>query len=240
MGQTVTWLSCALSGALTRSVVHFFPSAGGVSAPYPARCKLTLFGNGGEPRSVVLEGARLSHPDGLWLDDAFPQMREGAGMYGLRVELETAQPRVDMDASGCVIEFHSSLHLTRFWPVKLSKDGAAQRRGALPLIQDPFQVSSIVVVNGGAEAIRPTVRATSLQRTGQVAIDALPLPAIPAMSVAEVPIPQTFFDDVAPQECSFGLLRMAGAELAELPGDAVVFVVYRDPSTTNPVSVCSL
>ena len=241
MSQSVTWMSFAVAGTLTRSVVHFFPSAGGSSVPYPAQCKLSLFGNGTEPRSVVLEGARLSHPDGLWLDDAFPHMRECAGNYGLFVELETSQPRVDIAASGCVIEFHSSLHLTRFWPLTVAKDGKATRRGALPLVQDAFQTSSIVLVNGSQEGIRPTLRATALQRTGKVFTAPLTIPAIEPHSVAEVPVPATFFDEIAPQECSYGLLRMAGLELeTELPAGVSVFVLYRDASNTHPVSVCGL
>lgn len=209
--------------------------------PYPAQCKLSLFGNGMEPRSVVLEGARLSQPDGLWLDDAFPQMKEGAGLYGLFVELQTPQPRVNIEASACVMELHSSLHLTRFGPARLGEDGCAARRGALPLIQDAFQTSSVVLVNGSDEAIRPGLRATCLRRVGRVEAMPIAVPSIGPRSVAEVPLPASFFDEIEPQECSYGLLRMAGVELeTELPAGIAVFMLYRDASTTQPVSICGL
>jgi hypothetical protein len=241
MSQTTTWLSCIAAGTLTRSVVHFFPSSGGVSAPYPAQCKLTLFGTGVEPKSVILEGARLSQPDGLWLDDAFPNLRQGGGFLGLFIELHTPQPRVDITSSGCVVELHSALNLTRFWPLHLGKDSLSERRGALPVVHDPFQTSSLLLVNGSGASFRPKLLSTRLQRDGRVVEAQVPVSELAAFSVAEVPLSQTYFDDSHPLECSFGLLRMAGVELTEpLPADTAVYVLYRDASSTNPLSVCAL
>jgi len=192
-------------------------------------------------RSVVLEGARLSQPDGLWLDDAFPQIREGAGLYGLFVELETPQPRTDLEASGCVVELHSSLHLTRFWPAKLSKEGHSPRRGALPIVLDAFQTSSLVIVNGHTEGIRPTLKSTAQQRSGKVLSAPLSIPMVEPQSAAEIPIPPTFFEEIIPQECSYGLVRVAGLELeGVLPAGVAAFVLYRDASNNHPVSVCGL
>ena len=74
--QSVKWIGFGVSNALSRTVVHFFPSGGGVTAPYPANCMLNLFSLtvdesiGGlahklEEKKIVLEGARLSQPDGV-------------------------------------------------------------------------------------------------------------------------------------------------------------------------------
>ncbi len=221
--------------------MHFFPSSGNISAPYPAHCKLSLFGGGLEPKTVMLEGARISQPDGLFLDDVFPNLKEGGGFYGLFVELHTPQPRVDISASGCVVEFHSTIHMSRFWPVRLTKEGMAERRGALPLIQDPFQTSSVVIVNGSQESFRPTLTSSRLVRSQEIVRQPLSVPSIEPYSVAEVPIPATYFDEIQPQECGFGLMRMAGIEMpSELPPGCAVYVMYRDATSTHPVSVCAL
>ena len=117
--QSVKWIGFGVSNALSRTVVHFFPSGGGVTAPYPANCMLNLFSLtvdesiGGlahklEEKKIVLEGARLSQPDGVRLDQAFEDLSQGVkGFFGITVELSTGQPKVDLSGSSCIIE-HSS------------------------------------------------------------------------------------------------------------------------------------
>jgi len=63
--QCIRWITFGLSTAVAETLVHFFPSAGNVSAPYPALCKIRAFSDGDTIGEVTLEGARLSHPDGL-------------------------------------------------------------------------------------------------------------------------------------------------------------------------------
>jgi len=118
--QSVKWMSFGISNALTRTVVHFFPSEGGVTGPYPASCALRIFGKGVQEKRIVIEGARLSHPDGVRVEDAFPALKsDQVGLFGLEIEVSTIQPRVDIGASSCVVELASKGHSAKFWPKKL-------------------------------------------------------------------------------------------------------------------------
>ena len=120
--QTVKWLGFCVAQAMSRSVLHFFPSSDNASAPYAATCTLTLLGSGGTRSSVVLEGGRLGHPDGLRLEDAFPVLKgEVSGVFGLEVEISTPQPRLDVRSSGCVVEVISQGRPVRFAPKKIIK-----------------------------------------------------------------------------------------------------------------------
>ena len=40
--QSITWKSFGIATATTRTLVHFFPSAGNVSAPYPVMCRFQI------------------------------------------------------------------------------------------------------------------------------------------------------------------------------------------------------
>ena len=86
LAQVVSWVAPVVSSGLTRTVVHFFPAARGVASPYSVSCRLTLFGGGIERRSVVLEGARLNQPDGLFVDEAFPELPEMVQAAALPVQ----------------------------------------------------------------------------------------------------------------------------------------------------------
>jgi hypothetical protein len=120
--QTIKWLGFCVAQTMSRSVLHFFPSSDNASAPYAASCTLTLFGPGGMRSSVVLEGGRLGHPDGLRLEDAFPALKgEVSGVFGLEVEISTPQPRLDVTSSGCVVEIVSQGLPVRFAPKKLMR-----------------------------------------------------------------------------------------------------------------------
>jgi hypothetical protein len=120
--QSIKWLGFCVAQTMSRSVLHFFPSSDNASAPYAASCTLTLFGAGGVRSSVVLEGGRLGHPDGLRLEDAFPALKgEASGVFGLEVEISTPQPRLDVTSSGCVVEIVSQGLPVRFAPKKLLK-----------------------------------------------------------------------------------------------------------------------
>lgn len=243
MKQNVAWLGFCTSGTLTRTAVHFFPSAGGVTAPYAAQCKLSIFCHGSERKSVVLDGARLSQPDGVWLDDAFPELRSANGLVGMEVEIHTTQPRVDMSASGCILEFHSGLGLSRYSPVMLDVDAVPL---PLPLIKDGFATSSLVIVNGSDAEIQPKLLSSRLVRAmtseqANCVTSALAVSAIPARSIEEVNLPENFFTEVIPTECSWGLVRLAGVALAaSLPKDAVGYVAFRDPVNGQLLSVSAL
>ncbi|MCB0340447.1 MAG: hypothetical protein KDD53_12625, partial [Bdellovibrionales bacterium] len=82
------WVSFCAHDSLLRSIFHFFPSALGVTVPYPAECRISLFGDGFGMRQVVLQGARLNQPDGVRLEDAFPSLLESApSLLGIEITI---------------------------------------------------------------------------------------------------------------------------------------------------------
>src|SRR5262249_17243193 len=104
-----------------------------------------------------------------------------------------------------------------------------------------FQTTSVVIVNGSKTAFRPTLTSSRLVRGEEIVRQPLSVPTIDPYTVAEVPIPSSYYDDIRPQECTFGLMRMAGIELTSmLPPYCAVYIMYRDASSTHPVSVCAL
>ncbi|MBN8549300.1 MAG: hypothetical protein J0M12_08305 [Deltaproteobacteria bacterium] len=248
--QTVRWLSFCISNAVTRSVVHFFPASVNVAGPYAAQCKLSLFGKDIERKSVVLEGARFGQPDGFRLDDVFPQLQEGtSGFFGLEFELSTTQPRTDLSASTCVIELSSRGQSCRFWPRRYIQDTEPSPRSALiprtaatrsPLaLKDPFSASSLVIVNGTAEAFSPKF----LQRrpSAESEPSLLSLDSLAPATVVEFDVSELATVGQEPVECSWGLVRAAGLWLSEpLPEGAVAYMMYRDVVTRRPVSVAAL
>ena len=254
--QSVKWVSFGISNALTRTVVHFFPSEGGVTAPFPATCALRIFGQGLVEKKVVIEGARLSHPDGVRVEDAFPALRsDQVGLIGLEIEIATPQTRVDLTSSGCIVELASKGHSAKFLPKRLlpvlsatqlllqpkrSEDEppAPQPPRAAVALRDAFSTSSVVVVNGSADAYRPSLCAVSPGGEPQE----IPLPTLLAGAAVEIVLDDGFFNDAAARECSWGISRAKALIIREsrFIETKAVFVVYRDALTRRPVSVRAL
>lgn len=231
MMQTVIWKGPIIGSALSRSFLHFFPSSGNVTAPYNTVCRLTLFGAGIEQKIVNLEGARLSQPDGVKLDEVFPALREGIkGFAGLEVELSGGHARVDLAGSSCVFEYLTGNQSVRFWPRQYvlsslaATAGGAGRRGSgapskvaevsaqereasvvrrFPLLKDSFTTSSVVILNPSDCAA--TISLRDGVRGGVVATE-----RIEARAVLEVPIPEKVFAEFGSvREMNWGLLRTA-------------------------------
>ena len=113
--QTIRWIGFGILTALTRTALHLYPSSGTVTAPYPVNCRLALFGPGFQSKQVTLDGVRLSQPEGLWLDEVFPILRDsGASLFGIDLSFSCNQSRVDLGGSGCVIEFSSMSQSARY------------------------------------------------------------------------------------------------------------------------------
>jgi hypothetical protein len=238
--QTVRWVSFCISNTLTHSIIHFFPSEGSVTAPYQASCQLTLFGEHCVEKRVLLEGARLSCPDGVRIEDAFPIVAdEGNGLFGLYVEVSTLQPRVDLSGSSVVIELQSRGNAAKFWPRTLSQANAASVQATAPAFKDPFTSTSVMAVNGAQVERRAELFARSLITPG--ADEAISLGIVPAHGVSEMPLPVNFFEGVDPVEFEWGLSRARGVyRQAALPPDLAYFLVYRDAASRRVVSVHAL
>lgn len=222
------WLGFGVSNSLTKTVVHFFPSAGNVTAPYPAQCKLTVFGQGLQRRSVMLEGARFSQPDGVRVDAAFPALQEGLpGLFGLIVEITSTQPRVDLSASSCIVEFVSAAPSVKYVPRAVLGDEPVSPEYSTALgIRDAFNVSSVVVVNASYASYSPklTIPGVQMDFGGE--------------TVGEIELQEALFRERVPSEASFGLCRTLPISVsADYSAETAYFMMYRDSATKRPVSV---
>ena len=246
--QSMTWLGFLIYSAVTKPVVHFFPSAGNVTAPYAATCKLTLFGGGIDRRGVNLEGARLSHPDGVRIDEVFTALTENANsLYGIEVEVGTAQQRVDLSGSSCMLEFVSGGQSVKFTPAVLTSAPSplgrphppAPPRAPALVIRDGFHTTSFVLVNADKDSWSPDLALETYigERFDRVAI---PAPVVAPGHIAEVAIPEALFDQLPSSECAWGLVRSAPLSVGARPPQSGMFIIYRDAATRRPVSIRSV
>ena len=245
--QTVSWLTFISTSAITRTVVHFFPFSSGVSAPYGTDCRFTVFGGGLTTRAVVLDGARLGQPDGVRVDDVFPEVSSvGDGrLVGLQIDLECAQQRVDLSASGCVIEIaRSEGGAVRFRPAQI--EAAARTQDVTPPLiacRDRFQSTSLVVVNRTGDPFSPLVRIRPVGARpwdGAVELISLSTPAVGPDSVEEIPFDDVVWEEATRQECSWGESMSRALDLGGPPPGVVMYACYREPEHRRPVSVSAL
>lgn len=97
--------------------------------------------------------------------------------------------------------------------------------------------SSLVILNGGNEPIKPDVA-----RVTGVPPLPLQLGTVAPHSVVEVPLDEALFKGSVPHECVWGLLRAESLSVA-LPAESAAvayYLMYRDPQTKRPISVVSL
>ncbi|MCB0333786.1 MAG: hypothetical protein KDD55_09830 [Bdellovibrionales bacterium] len=242
--QSITWATFCVANSLARTVVHFFPSSGTVTAPYPAMCKFTLFSQGECAKTQSLEGLRLSQPDGVRLEDIFPFLREGVnGMMGLHITLSTLQPRIDLSPSDCVIEIASRSHSVRFHPKQLeSGKEAIAVDGPLLGFDDQFHSSSLVVVNGAKDVFEASLSWIGESAEVPVHERAARSEKVSPWSVEEFSLHKEIEDSCAPRvEQSWGASRAASFSLEkEIPAGSACFMMYRDATTKLPVSVVAV
>lgn len=241
-----------LSNSTTKSRVHFFPVAANVHGPQNVLCKLTLFGKGIERKSVVLDGGRLGQPDGLRVEDAFPVLRgEMAGLFGLEIELSTPTERVNLLSSQACIEIVSSSFSVTYFAapftaaimdvsdIRVGQEivvGTRRRARSLIALQDEALVTSLVIVNGTSEALRPAVA-----RVQDATASPLQVGTVTAESAVEVSLDEALFRESGTQEVSWGTTRCEGIHFADMPGPSLgYYTMYRDAVTKKPLSVCAL
>ena len=236
--------------------VHFFPSAGASTSHHGITCVLSLFGKGIERRSVVLDGGRLNQPDGVRLEDAFPSLRsEASGIFGLELQLSCPQGRLSLLSSQVAIEFVSPQGALLYRgapfiseseqleevgsappPSTLSEVGLEFPSGGLG-IQDSCLVTSLVMVNATGELVRPSVA----HGEGERAVP-LQVGTVAPHSAMEIPLDESLFKGSAPKECVWGLSRAEKISVlsGSRGGDTAYYLMYRDPVSKRPVSVCAL
>lgn len=120
--NSVTWLAFCVSSQFTKSFVHIFPSAGNMVAPYQINFSLTLLRTGEQPRTAMADGVRLGQPDGFRFDQVFPEYANIPTPQALLLEVSTAQTKVDLSTSDCIIEFASQNSSIKYRPQRLVED----------------------------------------------------------------------------------------------------------------------
>ncbi len=138
-------------------LLHFFPVANGISAPYGIQAHIEVFSNGKILSKQGFEGLRLNQPDGLELGDIFPEffathqeednqidgndlentglentalvnIEEPQSELGLNIMLGTNQPRVDLSLSRVMVEFAYPTHRVRYHAIsEKSAESVADR-----------------------------------------------------------------------------------------------------------------
>jgi len=244
--QNIRWISFGIANATTRSAVHFFPSSGNVTAPYPVSCKLSLFSKDHAYSSISVDGLRLSQPEGVWVDEAFPVLKAGASsLFGLEIELSCTQQRIDLKGSSCVIDLHSLAQPTKFWP-KLMRDDApanVEAPRSAPVIKDSFNYTSLMLVN---PTLQEQKASFSLSQSDMELAKPLSFgesSSVAAQSVQEIdlsPFMEESFGPLSPQECSWGLLRGRSLSVSGGSESLSAFLILRDVLTKRPVSVRAL
>jgi hypothetical protein len=238
------WLSFGIRSALTDTVVHFFPVAENVRAPYPAICKFRLFGGGEATSLVTVEGARLSQPDGIRVGQLFKDIPDSGGLYGLEVILASQQSRVNLSSSRCIVEIASAASSARFRPrwsvaAKAGEDPEVWRPSPAVAVKDSYHTTSLVVVNMSADPIQVPPAGGSagvVVQPGRVIEHNLGDGGSAAL-VPGVVSPE----GCATSECSWGLMRTFPLRFpVELPGESAAFVLYRDSVTKTPHSIVAL
>lgn len=231
--------------APTRSRIHFFPTAGTAGGHYPVGCTLRVFGRDIEDKSVQLDGGRVSQPDGLRIEDAFPHvLAEAAGAIGLEVSLRASQGRLNLLSSQVYIESVSAqMNLVfpsaPFRPLEntagdVSADEArSTKRSGLVSVADG-QIASLVIINSGTEPVQPKL--SSLGKQGEEIIS---LGTVSGNTVFEFPMQELLSRQVECHRTLSGHLTVAPVScyMSENIDHVEVYVLYRDGDSKMPCSV---
>ncbi|MEZ4753588.1 MAG: hypothetical protein R3A13_04660 [Bdellovibrionota bacterium] len=244
-----SWLAFCVSSPVTKTFVHFFPSSGGLTAPYNAECTLTLFGSDLGKKTVKIDGLKITQPDGIRIDDAFPHFEKSeVNVAGLRIDLNTKQPRVDLNNSWCVVELVSQAGSTKFRAKNLSQLGS-QGSSAGALLSDEQFSSSLIAVNADKETFTPTLLAIdhekSLNQQKSEETEShrknINISQLAPLSVEEISVNGDFFTESTHKDFSWGRGSLGGVYLdPSTQQEAAVFAIYRDTKNKRPISVIAL
>ncbi|NMC63577.1 MAG: hypothetical protein GYA55_10480 [SAR324 cluster bacterium] len=244
--QSIQWHTFGVHSNQTKTLVHFFPSAGSLTAPYPAQCKLTAFGEAIGLKSVTLDGGRVSQPDGICIDDVFPALEsEKSAAVGIIIEVSTSQPRLDISPSSCVVEFVTDGFSARFHPHREKslneKDGLDI---AIPLglaIRDKYTKTSLFLLNISESEQQPALALLKQDKRGELIQTSLESRPLPPYSLRELTLGDPDFTEAFSVDQPYGVQQYIPiVNDGERNSQLVYYLVYRDASTGCPVSVCAL
>lgn len=164
--NSVSFVGFCPRNSFSKTAVHFYPSVGAVRAPYNVRLVLTLFDSRDNSRTITLDGARVSHPDGVLLEALFPQGLENASSngasestpsvrisgqaaklgdyYGILVELTAQEAKARLEPSSCVIEIGALDRSVRYRAHQL---GAQLGDGGSLAMFDETTTTSLIAIN---------------------------------------------------------------------------------------------
>lgn len=246
--RSVRWHTLLNPDRKAGTVVHFLPATPGAATPYPVELSLSIFGRGITSKTVSIDGARLFHPDGVKVEDAFALSgTEAESMIGLRVEVYSNQLRSDVSASQCLVEFADRSGPITFAPSRyiVKQDSTSDKtqpiedipERAVYLVKDAVLAPSIVALNSLDIDYRPeiTVRDGIGPQLGL-----LPLGQVAPKSVLERKLDGALFNEIAPQEMSWGNVRTRLFSTKSEAKETALFLLYRDARTTKIVSVQAL
>jgi hypothetical protein len=204
----------------------------------------------------MLDGGRLNQPDGVRLEEAFPTLRnEASGIFGLEMQLSSQQGRVNLLSSQAAIELVSPQTSIMYYSAPFVPDvdeavvpepqgdlsqrlAAARRRSFVGVgVQDAFLTTSLIMINSTNETVRPAI----FHGVGEEA-QSLPVGTIAPESAMEIPLEESLFKKTTPHECLWGLSRAEKISVGpdSLTPHTAFYVMYRDPVSKRPVSVCAL
>lgn len=239
-----------ISTQTVKSRVHFFPNGGSTGGHYPVACSLTVFGKGIETRSIRLDGGRLNQPDGIRLEDAFPALTtDSSGICGLEVHLSCPQGRVNLTSSRVVIEmvspqFSLTYSAAPFVPdLEGDVDAASSlilkphRPGVAVGIQDESCSTSLIVVNASSSILKP-----DFVGVAKGIESPLQLGTAAERSATEFPLDDALCGHAQRKECLWGdskIEKLWSNTLRDMPM-VESYLLYREPRSRRPISVCAI
>lgn len=251
MSASIKWISFGSHGKNTRTALHFFPFAGSISATYQADISIKVFGNDLEEVDVVLEGARLSQPDGLFLDEIFPILFENyQGFFGIEVEVNCDQQQVsDLSSSSCIIEiyntpaqqdpeypqdevirYNASPCLPKSRGVLGQQSGAAESQHRTVSTFTKFADGSepaLIVLNRNDSELEPDLA------SGVLRSSLLKSKALPPSSLTELQFSNDFIADSLNIDTGRSLRKVQGFDVNLHDNNLAYFLIERDQTTST-------
>lgn len=213
------WIAFGLQDKNYRTAVHFFPYAGSISATYPVELSLSLFSDQFEAIQISMDGARLSQPDGLVLQDVFPALlKDFNGSFGIEIKISCSnQPHLDLSSSVCIIEMLGSNGSIKYEAKLVDKK---QDLKLSAVLQNSQQFTTQLVAINSAETTKNSglpARVFKSKETTQF------LPA----TVQELSVADKFYDEAYQQNCFGGEVQINSIEINRPTADLIYYRLKR-------------
>lgn len=232
------WCAFGLNTATIRPFIHVYPSAGNISAPYPTQIRVMIFSDGKDLKTFAIDGARLSHPDGIALGDIVESanLLAPGSYFGFTVEMFTQQARINLSSSLSMIEFLGKGVSIKFRPKAAEDQIVNGSSKSFLAIDDALSRSSLVAVNPTPQAQTPNVMVVT--KSEETETSYLDLPEVGPQSCCEIPL-NTPVQDWQLLEHSWGLSKVKNCYLVG-GGDLYCYLIQRDVTTDRILSVVAL